>query len=62
MEPIVKELLEELCAHSRAMTPDSNDVWVIIDTGYSHPGNWANESTTIAVDGTVYSIYHILKY
>ena len=64
VESVVEELLEDLCRVSRSHTPDPHDVWVIVDTGWSHPGHWANESTTILCDGRTglpLSVQHVIR-
>ncbi len=64
VESVVEELLEEVCRMGRSHTPDPNDVWVVVDTGWSHPGHWANESTTIMCDGKTglpLSVQHVIR-
>ena len=42
----------------------SKDICILIDTGYSHPGHWSNQSTTIALDaatGLPLAIKHIIR-
>jgi hypothetical protein len=51
LEKVCKEMQEELCRYGRSCTPHPEDVWVLIDCGWSHPGHWANESTVVAIDG-----------
>ncbi len=64
VEHVVEEFLEEVCRMGRSVTPDPNDVWVIVDTGWSHPGHWANESTTILCDGKTglpLTVHHVIR-
>lgn len=64
VEHIVEELLAELCRIGRSKTPDPYDVWVVVDTGWSHPGHWANESTTILCDGKTglpLTVQHVIR-
>lgn len=64
LEKVVADLLEEVCRVGRNRTPDPSDVWVIVDTGWSHPGHWANESTTILCDGKTglpLSVQHVIR-
>ena len=64
VENIVEDLIDELCRISRSKTPDPHDVWVVVDTGWSHPGHWANESTTILCDGKTglpLSVQHVIR-
>jgi hypothetical protein len=64
IEHIVDEMMEELCRIGRSLTPDPYDVWIIVDTGWSHPGHWANESTTILCDGKTglpLTVQHVIR-
>lgn len=64
LEKVVEDLLEEVCRVGRSKTPNPHDVWVVVDTGWSHPGHWANESTTIFCDGKTglpLSVHHVQR-
>jgi hypothetical protein len=57
---ITKEFLE----HNQAQIQDRNNVHIILDAGWNHPGWWARECTVIGIDaktGLPIAIKHILK-
>jgi hypothetical protein len=60
----VTKMLDRLLLDSRISTPDAQNVHIIIDAGWSHPGWWARECTVIGIDGATglpLSVKHILK-
>jgi hypothetical protein len=44
---VTKKFIEEC----RLLIEDKNDVHVVVDAGWSHPGWWARECTVIGLDG-----------
>lgn len=47
----VTELLKDFLKWTREQIKDKNNVFLVFDAGWSHPGWWARECTVIAVDG-----------
>jgi hypothetical protein len=60
----VNQITKEFIIKCRLATPDRNDVKVMIDAGWSHPGWWARECTITALDGKTslpISVFHVIK-
>src|SRR5690349_6853087 len=51
VEKTVDELLEEFLMLTRKQIKNKDDVFLVFDAGWSHPGWWARECTVLAVDG-----------
>ncbi len=47
----VNNLLDDFLKWTGSQIKDKNDVFVVFDAGWSHPGWWARECTVLAVDG-----------
>lgn len=64
VETEVNKLLEDFLKWTRSQIKNKDDVFIVIDGGWSHPGWWSRECTVIAVDGnTGLSVYvqHALR-
>jgi len=45
-------------------TPHKDDMYIMLDAGWSHPGWWAKECTVIALDGKTglpVEVVHVIK-
>src|SRR5690242_5876810 len=64
LDTAVLNVTKEFLAECRKRTPNTQDMHIIIDAGWSHPGWWARECTVIAIDGKTnlpVEIEHIIK-
>jgi hypothetical protein len=60
----MKDVTEDFIKYCRHMSPDLQDLHVIVDAGWSHPGWWARECTVIAVDaktGLPIAVKHVIR-
>jgi hypothetical protein len=60
----VQKVLDDFLFFNQQMVEDPDDLWIILDTGWSHPGWWANECTVVVVDGKTglpIAFEHVIK-
>ena len=64
IDTAVNNVTKKFLKECRSKIEDKNNVRVMIDAGWSHPGWWARECTVIAVDGNTglpLSIFNVLR-
>jgi hypothetical protein len=64
VDKAVQDITQQFVADCRKKVVDRNDVCLMVDAGWSHPGWWARECTVIGVDcqtGLPLSIYHVIR-
>jgi len=64
VDDAVNKVTQQFLADCRKKIADINDVYLMIDAGWSHPGWWARECTVIGVDcqtGLPISVYHVMR-
>jgi hypothetical protein len=65
---LVSEAVEKVTLrflqHNCQQSPNLQEVYLILDAGWSHPGWWARECTVLAVDaktGLPFAVQHVLR-
>lgn len=64
LEKATQEVFDEFMASCRNQTADKQDMHIVIDAGWSHPGWWARECTIVALDGSTglpIAVKHVQK-
>ena len=60
----VQKITDDFIFQCRVATPNTLDVNVMIDAGWSHPGWWARECTVTVLDGKTslpLGVAHVIK-
>jgi hypothetical protein len=64
LDKVVDKVTQNLLHSCRQQTPFRDDMFIMLDAGWSHPGWWARECTVIALDGRTglpVEVYHVIR-
>jgi hypothetical protein len=64
VDSAVTGLTQDFIAECRKKVVNRNDIYLMIDAGWSHPGWWARECTVIGLDcvtGLPIAVFHVIR-